>query len=177
MKPKSRQKAKAAIPAQRPVSEVLQRAERLFQANQARQAVESLQGKLKANTEHRAFLERWGRLFMEQRAYDSAVLVFQLVADLFPQDARAHNPLSVALSMAGFQDQALQSMTRCVELAPESWRNRLNLGKLYMLNEDWARAKDTFDALEGEIPPGLMSQVVEMKAFCQEKLDFPIVRF
>ncbi|KMY68994.1 hypothetical protein AAU61_05455 [Desulfocarbo indianensis] len=176
MEPKNREKAKATA-AQRQGLEGLQRAERLFQADQARQAVEFLRGKIEANPEHRAFLERWGRLFMERRAYDSAVLVFQLVAGLFPQDARAHNPLSVALSMAGFQDEALKAMTRCVELAPESWRNRLNLGKLYMLNEDWARAKDTFDALEGEIPPGLMSQVVEMKDFCQEKLDFPIVRF
>ncbi len=151
----------------------LDQVEQLLQAGRFPQAMEVLREN--AQPQHRRFLEQWGRRCMGQQNFDAAVSLFEVVADLFPDDDKAHNALAVAWSMAGFQDQALEEMRRCVELAPDSWRHRLNLGKLYMVREEWEAAKVELEAALGGASAEYRAQIQEYLAFCQQKLDFPIV--
>jgi tetratricopeptide (TPR) repeat protein len=131
--------------------------------------------KATSQPQQRPFLDQWGRKLMKDGDYNTAASLFEIVCQLFPQDDKAFNALAVSNSMAGNQEQALAAMKRCSELAPGSWRHHFNLGKLYMIREEWEEAKTELNAsLDGASGPQL-SQIQEYFAICQQKIDFPVV--
>lgn len=174
---KKRQSARAKAPKQSPApnipkaepSEISQ----LFESGQYEAGINLL----KANPQpgQRPLLDQWGRRLMKERDFKNAASLFEIVCQLYPQDDKAFNALAVSNSMAGNQEQALEAMKRCTELAPGSWRHHFNLGKLYILREEWEEAKAELNAsLDGATGPQL-SQIQEYLSICQQKIDFPVV--
>jgi tetratricopeptide (TPR) repeat protein len=146
---------------------------KLFEAGQYAEGIKKLQAK--PELQQRSFLEQWGRRFMKTGDFNTAASIFKLVCQLSPHDDKAQNAVAVAHSMAGNQDQALEAMKRCTELAPDSWRHRFNLGKLYMLREEWENARTELQAAMQDASSQSLPQIHEYMGLCQQKIDFPVV--
>ena len=145
-------------------------AERLLEDGSPQQAEDLLRGLLEPVEDHRQRLEGLGKKLMDRQQFDGAAAVFRLLTELFPDDPRSYNSLSVASAMAGELGQALSAQARAVELEPHSRLRRLNLGKLYMMMGDWALAEEALgQALE--LPGGNGdAQICNLLAGCREKM-------
>jgi len=145
----------------------------LCEAGKDQEAIKLL--KDKAHHQHRYLLEKWGRHFMKEGDFQTAVSLFEIVANLFPEDDKTFNALAVAWSMAGDQEHALSAMKRCVELDPKSNIHHFNLAKLCMLREEWEDAKTELEFCLNRASGQQLFQIKEYVDFCQQKIDFPVV--
>ncbi len=117
----------------------------------------------------------WGGIYMARQKYDNAVNIFQSLAQLYPNEAGHYNSLGMALFMAGYKDAAMQSIKQAVGLAPTSVIFQGNLGKLYMMSEQWEEAIECFEVMLRKGVGKKTNDILEMVNHCREQMNLPAV--
>lgn len=96
--------------------------------------------------------QRADQLFVEQR-YGEAVLVYQRILALSPEDAEAHNDLGLALLYTGDNAGAIESLRTAVTKDPSLQRPWLTFGFVNMQTGNQAEAKEALEHAR-DLEPG-----------------------
>ncbi|MBI5520979.1 MAG: glycosyltransferase [Desulfarculus sp.] len=115
------------------------------------------------------------RLYMDRQEYAQAVSVFRRLTDGSPRDASLRNSLAMALVMAGQQDEAQPHLEEAVRLAPREGVFQLNLGKYFILRQDYEQGHRVLAGLWPWVPPDLRDDTLGHLNQCLTQLGLPLV--
>lgn len=126
-------------------------------------------------TEDSETLVLWGRICMSSQKYDDAANIFQRLVDLHPDVATYLNSLGMALLMGGDEEKAMQNIKQAASMAPDSVIFQSNLGKMFIVREQWAEAIKCFEGILIKGAGEKTNNILEMANHCRERLDLPPV--
>lgn len=78
--------------------------------------------------------------YRQNQIWNDPVLFWRASVKNSPSNARAHNNLGYALSLAGHHDEALEEIYRALQLMPDFVTAHVNLGNVYLRKRDFDRA-------------------------------------
>ena len=119
-------------------------------------------------------LEALGRLHMDRREFVEAASVFRRLSRQTPRDAALRNSLAMALVMSGRRPEARPELEEAVRLAPQEPIFQFNLGKYYILVEDYAQGRRVLEGLLPQAPPEMRDQTLGHLNQCLARLGLPL---
>lgn len=105
--------------------------------------------------------------FARNRVYGSAESLWRDTVEKRPENARAHNNLGLALSVAGRPDEAMGEFERAIDLQPNHAFAHFNLGNLLTADGRWEEAASHYRAAL-EADPGYVSARVNLGQALQQ---------
>jgi tetratricopeptide (TPR) repeat protein len=87
-----------------------------------------------------------GQTYQERRLYSDAVTILARGASRYPDSARLLDGLAFNEWKAGFEEPAIKTYLRAIDLAPRSWSLYFNLGWVYYTRRMYAEAATTWKA-------------------------------
>lgn len=120
-------------------------------------------------------LHALGRLHMDRQEYAQAASVFRRLTEQSPQEAGLRNSLAMALVMAGQRDEAQPHLEEAARLAPQDAVLQLNLGKFYILRQDYEQGRRVLAALWPWAPAELRDQTLGHLNQCLAHLGLPLM--
>lgn len=115
------------------------------------------------------------RLYMDRQEYAQAASVFRRLTDGSPQDAGLRNSLAMALVMAGRPEEAQPHLEEAARLAPREAVFQLNLGKYYILRQDYEQGRRVLAGLWPWAPPEQRGDTLGHLNQCLTHLGLPLV--
>lgn len=139
-----------------------------LRAGQLEEARRSQQQLYTLDTTQNDVLQRLAMMEFDVGRLDSAATYFRRLADMDSTDHVAHFFLSHLYQMAGDSARALQQIRTAISLRPEAVPYRNQLGLIYTMNGNFARAHEIFDSTMAMGSPMPMTMQLKANAYIRE---------
>jgi tetratricopeptide (TPR) repeat protein len=103
----------------------------------------------------------FAKFALDNKYYDEAVLGYNKLIELEPQNVENHFCLGNAYHLAGKLDQAIKAYEYVHSRAPQDIRNTANLGETYYKLKEYAKALSYFEQIELKQIPQLAVHIAE----------------